>query len=180
MENNTIVFFDGICNFCNSSVNFIIKRDKKNYFKFASLQSEYAKKFFDSSRRVSCFHLVPKVYLVKRKKSAQKVSRSLETRETEKKLDSFTSFPTSALGTEKIFDSIILFDNNKLYIKSSAALHIAKHLKGLWKILFIFIIIPPFIRNLFYDIIAKNRYKWFGKREECMIPNEKYKKQFLV
>ncbi len=145
MVNEEIIFFDGICNFCNSSVNFIIKRDKKNYFKFASLQSEFAKNFFDEYRRV---HLVPKAHLGNGIK-------------------------------EKKLDSIILFENNKLYIKSSAALHIAKHLKGLWKIFFIFIIIPPFIRNFLYDIIAKNRYKWFGKRESCMIPDDKMKNRFL-
>ena len=128
LESKAIIFFDGICNFCNSSVNFIIKRDKKNYFKFASLQSEFAGKFLESC------NLVPKVHSVNG-------------------------------NTEKKLDSIILFENNNLYIKSTAALRIAKHLNGLWKIFFIFIIVPPFIRNFFYDIIAKNRYKWFGKRE---------------
>lgn len=132
MNDYAIIFFDGICNFCNSSVNFIIKRDNKNYFKFASLQSEYAQNFLDLKK-------LPK----------------------------------------NEFDSIILFKNNKLYIKSSATLQITKHLKGLWKLFFILIIIPPFIRNFLYDIIAKNRYKWFGKRDVCMIPDEKIKNRFL-
>lgn len=145
MEYNTIIFFDGICNFCNSSVNFIIKRDKKNYFKFASLQSEFAQNFLKSH------NLVPK------------------------------SLPWQVRNgkTEKKLDSIILFENNKLYIKSSAALQIAKHLNGLWKIFYILIIIPPFIRNFLYDIIAKNRYKLFGKRESCMIPDERIKDRFI-
>lgn len=150
MENNIIIFFDGICNFCNSSVNFIIKRDEKNYFKFASLQSEFVKKFISSYKTTS------------NDNRSRRVPRSLWTLEIDKK-----------------FDSIILFENNKLYLKSTAVLKITKYLNGFWKIFFIFIIIPPFIRDFFYDIIAKNRYKWFGKRDTCMIPDGKDKNKFL-
>jgi predicted DCC family thiol-disulfide oxidoreductase YuxK len=132
MQNNAIILFDGICNFCNSSVNFIIKRDKKNYFLFSSLQSVYSQNFLTKN-----------------------------------------NFPKNN------FDSIILIENNKLYQKSTAALKIAKQLKGLWKLSYVFIIIPPFIRDFFYDSIAKNRYKWFGKKDVCMIPDEKIKRKFL-
>lgn len=132
MDYNAIIFFDGICNFCNSSVNFIIKRDKKNYFLFSSLQSEYSQNFLTKN-----------------------------------------NFPKNN------FDSIILIENNKLYRKSTAALKIAGHLSGLWKLSYVFIIIPPFVRDFFYDILAKNRYKWFGKKEVCMIPDEKIKRKFL-
>jgi predicted DCC family thiol-disulfide oxidoreductase YuxK len=132
MEHKATILFDGVCNFCNSSVNFIIKRDKKDYFLFSSLQSEYSQNLLNKN-----------------------------------------NFP------QKDFDSIILIEENKLYQKSTAALKIAKHLNGLWKLFYMFIIIPPFIRDFFYDIIAKNRYKWFGKKDVCMIPDEKTKNKFL-
>jgi predicted DCC family thiol-disulfide oxidoreductase YuxK len=132
MQNNATILFDGVCNFCNSSVNLIIKRDKKNYFLFSSLQSEYSQNFLTQN-----------------------------------------NFPKNN------FDSIILIENNKLYQKSTAALKIARHLKGFWKLSYVFIIIPPVIRDFFYDIIAKNRYKWFGKKDVCMIPDEKTKRKFL-
>lgn len=131
MNINAIILFDGECNFCNSSVNFIIQRDRKDYFKFSPLQSEFTKEFFSKN------------------------------------------------NIENNFDSIVLIENEKLYKKSTAALKIAKHLNGLWKLAYVFIIIPPFVRNFLYDIIAKYRYKWFGRKDTCMIPDEKIKRKFI-
>ncbi|WP_310991912.1 thiol-disulfide oxidoreductase DCC family protein [Aequorivita marina] len=131
-HNYKIVLFDGVCNLCNGAVNFVIKRDKKQVFKFAALQSE--------------------------------VGRELASK--------------FKLDTSKM-DSIILIDGDKHYKKSSAALHIAKHLGGTYPLLFGFMIIPKFIRNAVYDYIAKNRYKWFGKKDACMIPTEELKGRFL-
>ncbi|MCG2419088.1 thiol-disulfide oxidoreductase DCC family protein [Aequorivita sp. F47161] len=82
------------------------------------------------------------------------------------------------IDTSKI-DSIILIDGEKHYIKSSAALHITKHLTGGYPLLYGFMIFPKFIRNAVYEYIARNRYKWFGKRESCMIATEKLKSKFL-
>ena len=76
-------------------------------------------------------------------------------------------------------DTAILIENGKAYTKSSAGLIIMKRLGGIYYVLYIFILIPPFIRNLFYDIISRNRYKWWGKREECMIPSDDIKGRFL-
>ncbi|WP_335673657.1 DUF393 domain-containing protein [Wenyingzhuangia fucanilytica] len=76
-------------------------------------------------------------------------------------------------------DSIILITRKKTYTKSSAALTVAKHLKGLYPLLYVFYIIPKPIRDLFYDFIAKNRYKWYGKQEQCMIPTTELKNKFL-
>ena len=75
--------------------------------------------------------------------------------------------------------SLVLLENDKVYVKSDAALQLCKHLSGLWKIGSILLIIPTFIRNPVYDWIAKNRYKWFGKKEVCWIPEPKWKKRFL-
>jgi predicted DCC family thiol-disulfide oxidoreductase YuxK len=127
-----IVLFDGVCNLCNSSVQLIIKHDKKRKFQFASIQSEFGK--------------------------LQISKYQIDTRKT---------------------DSVIYIKNNNVYSRSAAALRIVKQLDGLWPLLFIFIVIPPFIRNLIYDFIARNRYKWFGKKESCMIPSHDLKSRFL-
>ncbi len=127
-----IVLFDGVCNFCNASINFVIDRDKKGAFKFATLQSEIGQKL-----------------LVKFEK------------------------------TTTDFDSVILIKNNQLFQKSDAALEIAKEMDGGWKLLYGFKIIPRFIRNFFYDLIAKNRYKIFGRTEACRIPTVELRERFL-
>lgn len=132
-EKKSIILFDGMCNFCNTSVNKIIKYDKKNVFKFAAIQSDAGKKLL-----------------------------------TELSID-----------TLKI-DSILLIENNTLFAKSTAVLKIAKQLSGLYKLGYAFIIIPPFIRDTIYDFIAKNRYKWFGKKESCMIPSIEVREKFLI
>lgn len=77
-------------------------------------------------------------------------------------------------------ESIILLYNNKLYYKSYAALTIFKYLAGLWPVMYIFIIIPKFIRDYIYDYIAKNRIKWFGKTETCLVMTPELKKRFIA
>lgn len=128
-----IILFDGVCNFCNSSINFIIDHDPEKHFKFAPLQSDFG----------------------------QKILRQFNK------------------NTED-FDSVILLKNNQLYQKSAAALEITKHLSGFWKYLTIFRILPTFILNFFYDIVAKNRYRIFGKSDACRMPTPDLKERFLV
>lgn len=130
--NSSVVLFDGVCNLCNHSVQFIINRDKKQYFKFASLQSDFGQ------QQLNNFN-VP--------------SRELE--------------------------SIILIKGNRYFQRSSAVLEICLHLGALWPLLYIFKIIPWFIRDFFYDLVAKNRYRWFGRRDECMLPTPELKARFL-
>ena len=131
-KDHKIILFDGICNLCNSTINFVIKRDKQNMFKFATLQSDTGQSLL----------------------SEFKIDRT----ET---------------------DSIVLIDGKKSYVKSTAALHIAKNLSGAFPLLFGFLILPRFIRDRLYDYIAKNRYKWFGKKESCMIPTPELKAKFI-
>jgi predicted DCC family thiol-disulfide oxidoreductase YuxK len=76
-------------------------------------------------------------------------------------------------------DSFLLLDNKELHSQSTAALRVAKRLNGIWPVLYVFIIIPPFIRNGVYNFIARNRYKWFGKRDHCMIPTPELKSLFI-
>ncbi|WMI64670.1 DCC1-like thiol-disulfide oxidoreductase family protein [Aestuariibaculum sp. YM273] len=131
--NKQLILFDGVCNLCNSSVNFIIKHDKKNAFLFTPLQSHLGKQIIEEY--------------------------NIDTNKT---------------------DSILLYIPKKgITYKSTAALKIASHLGFPVKILSVFLIIPTFIRNWVYDFIAKNRYKWFGKKETCMIPSPKLKSKFL-
>lgn len=132
MTEKYIILFDGVCNLCNSSVNFIIDRDKNDKFRFAALQSE-------------------------------------EGREELNKIGM----------DDQYLDSIVLIKNGRLYKKSTAALLIAKELSGLWPILIIFRIVPNFLRNFVYDLIAKNRYSWFGKQDECRLPSPDLKAKFL-
>lgn len=127
-----IVLFDGVCNFCDSSVQFIIKRDPAGHFLFTSLQSEKG------------------MELVKQ-----------------------YAIPAD-------LDGVVLIENGRVFTKSSAALRIAKKLDGLWHLLFLFILVPSKIRDIFYDYFARNRYKWFGKKEDaCTLPSPDIRKRFL-
>ena len=76
-------------------------------------------------------------------------------------------------------NSFVLIQDNTAYTRSTAALFVAKRLTGISKLLYGFIIVPPFIRNAVYNMIAKNRYKWFGKKEACMIPTASLQSRFL-
>jgi len=127
-----IILFDGVCNFCNFWVNFVIKRDKKDLFRFGALQSEKSKD-----------------------------------------LTNKFNFDTSNL------DTFVLIAGDKLFTKSTAALMICKELNGLIKIMSPLIFLPKFFRDFIYDMIAKNRYKLFGRRDTCRVPTEAEKKKFL-
>lgn len=129
---HAVVLFDGVCNFCNSAVNFVIEHDKKNYFRFAPLQSE----------------------------SGQKLIK-------EHHLDS------------PDIDSVIVIDGGKAFTHSSAALKIIRHLGGIWSVGYAFIIVPKFIRDFFYKLFARYRYRLFGKKDTCMMPTPEIRAKFL-
>lgn len=127
-----VILFDGVCNLCSSIVHFVIKRDRKDSFRFASLQSDFGQ------------------FLLKK-----------------------FNLPADS------FNSFILYRAGKVYTKSAGALQVAKQLSGAWPLLYIFIILPSIIRDGVYNIIASNRYKWFGKKEACWIPSPALKIKFL-
>lgn len=77
------------------------------------------------------------------------------------------------------FDSIVLIESAKIYVKSDAGLLIFKRLGGWWKLVDIFYVVPKFIRDGVYDFIARNRYKWFGKEDKCMVPTKEYADRFI-
>ena len=131
--NKKIILFDDVCNLCDSAVQFVIKHDKKDIFRFVPLQSELGQEILKH------------------------------------------------IGINPLnIDSIILYEPGvAYYYKSSAALEIAKNLGGIWRYGTILRIIPTGISNTLYDYIAKNRYKWYGKKESCMIPTQELKSKFL-
>lgn len=127
-----IILFDGVCNFCNFWVNFVISTDKNDIFRFTALQSEEAKELSDKF--------------------------------------GFDS---------KTVDTFILIAGEKLCTKSTAALMVCKELSSLLKLLYPLIILPEFFRDFIYGLIARYRYKIFGKRDVCRIPTEEEKEKFL-
>jgi predicted DCC family thiol-disulfide oxidoreductase YuxK len=132
LKHKTILLFDGYCNLCHSSVQFVMKHEKSNELYFTSLQSPAG------------------IELLKHYN----------------------------INPLKI-DSLVLIENETAYIKSSAALRLSKYLKGFYSLGYIFLLVPPFIRNWVYDFISKNRYKWYGKQDSCIIPDENLAKRFL-
>ena len=76
-------------------------------------------------------------------------------------------------------DSIVVIDNDRAYTRSAAALQIARRLRFPWRLLYALILIPPFLRDKVYDLIARNRYRWFGKRDVCMTPTPELRSRFL-
>lgn len=132
MEQQSIILFDGVCNFCNSAVNFTLKKNKKANIRFAHLQSE----------------------------AGQKLLRQY-------------NLPVNEM------ESFVFIENDKTYKRSTAALRVCRHLRGLWPLCYGLIIVPKFTRDGIYDWIARNRYKWFGRNESCMIPTPEVKTRFL-
>jgi predicted DCC family thiol-disulfide oxidoreductase YuxK len=126
-----IVFFDGVCNLCNAAVRFIVHRDPKAYFRFASLQSEIAAKMVPADCR------------------------------------------------QEAGDSILLLENEDCFSSSTAALRIARKLRFPWPLLYVGILIPRFLRDPIYAWIARNRYRWFGKKDACELPTPELKSRFL-
>ncbi|MBL0355804.1 MAG: thiol-disulfide oxidoreductase DCC family protein [Chitinophagaceae bacterium] len=75
--------------------------------------------------------------------------------------------------------TFLLIENRKVYSRSTAALRVCRLLPGMWPLCYGFIIVPAFIRNGIYDLVAKHRYKWFGRRDQCMIPTPELRARFL-
>lgn len=82
-------------------------------------------------------------------------------------------------NVQEDIDSFVLIEGGNCYIKSSSALRVCRNLKGAWKLAYFLLVIPRPFRDLFYGIVAKNRYKWFGKRDSCMLPSPEERKRFL-
>lgn len=128
-----IILFDGVCNLCDNVVQFIIRHDKKDVFRFVAIQSELG----------------------------QEIVKHI------------------GVDTTKT-DSILLYvPGQAYYYKAEAAIKIARGMGGIYSLLTVFSILPMFLSNAVYDFIARNRYKWYGKKSECMIPTPELKSKFL-
>jgi predicted DCC family thiol-disulfide oxidoreductase YuxK len=128
-----IILFDGVCNLCNGSVIFVLKREKKPIFKFASIQSGAGQELLE-----------------------------------------WCGLPSG------YSQAVVLIDNGRTYLGSTAALKIGQEFTFPWNSLaYAGLVVPKFIRDWVYNQIAQNRYQWFGKREVCMIPTENLKARFL-
>lgn len=128
-----VVLFDGVCNLCNASVLFIIKRDRAARFRFAALQSGAA-----------------------------------------------AALPASAPHHGPVPDSIVLVEDGRVFTQSTAALRIARRLRFPWPVLYGLIVVPRPLRDAVYAWIARNRYRWFGKRDACMLPTPELRARFLA
>ena len=127
-----IILFDGVCNLCNSSVQFIIKQNKNDVFRFVSLQSELGIELLNQY----------------------------------------------AIDSKSIDSVLLLYPNKKYYIKMEAIYWISKELNGFYSLAYYFRFLGK-SPNFIYNFIAQNRYKWFGKKESCLIPNKELLSKFL-
>ena len=132
-KDKKIILFDGVCNLCDATVQFIIKKDKKDIFRFVAIQSDLGEQIIK--------------YI------------GIDTTKT---------------------DSILLYEpGNAYYYKAEAALKIAKELGSIYAVLSLFTVLPKSLSNIVYDYVARNRYKWYGKKDACMIPTPAMKAKFL-
>ncbi len=133
LQPKPIIYFDGVCNLCNSAVQFILKNDKKKKFLFATLTSDTGLVAIEQVKNGS-----------------------------------------------KIIETVILYYRGKYYTKSTAVLLTFRLLGGMWQLLYPLIVIPAFIRNAVYDLIGRNRYKWFGKKSECTLLSPEIMERFVT
>ncbi|HSK13753.1 MAG TPA: thiol-disulfide oxidoreductase DCC family protein [Phnomibacter sp.] len=127
-----VLLFDGVCNLCSASVQFIIRHDPHARLRFAALQSDPGEQLLRS-------HHLP----------------------------------------EKELKSLVLIEKGRVYTRSTGALRVARYLSGLWPLLYVFIIVPRFLRDPVYDLIGRNRYRWFGKKTSCWLPTPDLKARFI-
>lgn len=132
IDSYSILIFDGECNLCNTWVKLVLRFDKKQRFKFCSLQSEIGRKLIGDK-----------------------------------------------ISLETLPVTVVLIENEKLYTHSTAALRVVQHLAFPVSMLVVFKIIPVKVRDGIYNWIARNRYKWFGKQQSCMVPEANIMHRFL-
>ena len=127
-----VILFDGVCNLCAWSVQFIIRRDPCGQFRFAALQSPVGQRL-----------------LAERGADARGL------------------------------DSVVLIEGARWYARSDAALRIARRLSGAWPLLALLRVLPRPLRDWAYDFVARNRYRWFGRQDACMLPTPTLRARFL-
>jgi predicted DCC family thiol-disulfide oxidoreductase YuxK len=132
-----IILYDGVCGLCNRGVRFVLRRDCKCVFRFASLQSA-------AGREILARHGLKA-----------------------EPLDTFYVIPDYGLAGERVLS------------KSSAAIYAAERLGGVWKAAAVLWVLPPRIRDLAYDMVARHRYRLFGRYDTCPLPEARYRDRFI-
>jgi predicted DCC family thiol-disulfide oxidoreductase YuxK len=135
MKRGPVILFDGHCNLCSGSVRFVIRRDPRAQFRFASLQG-------DAARRLCAEAGIP-----------------------------------AAAAAEP--DSIVLLVDGRALERSDAALAIAARLGFPWRLLAALRVVPRPIRDAAYRFVARNRYRWFGRTDACMVPTPELRARFI-
>jgi len=133
MNERTIILFDGVCNLCNGSVNFILARDPREIFLFSPVQSAFAKELL-------------------------------------------ARHGLQGIGT----DSFVLVKDGKCYLRSDAALQISREMPGMWPWLYGLRFVPKLLRDFVYNLVARHRYRLFGRKQSCMVPTPALKRRFIV
>jgi predicted DCC family thiol-disulfide oxidoreductase YuxK len=131
-ERGAVIFYDGECGLCDRLVQFVLPRDPRGWFRFAALQSEYARK----------------------------------------------ALAAAGMPSDD-FDTMVLIESGRAYVRSSAALRVLRRLRWPWPIFFPFIVVPPFVRDAVYRFIARNRHRWFARPESCGLPKPGWRERFL-
>ena len=131
-ESENIILFDGVCNLCTSSVQFIIRHDSAAVFKFLSIQSDLGRE----------------------------------------------RYRTAGLDPDD-FNTLVLLTGGRTLVRSAAALEIVKQLGGVWRLFTVVRVVPRPLRDWIYGVIARNRYRWFGRQDTCMIPTEDIQQRFI-
>jgi len=138
VQGHPIILFDGECNLCNGTVDFVVRRDRVARFRFAPLQGETAAALHAAAPESAA-----------------------------------AGAPANPLR------SVLLWQNGMMYAKSSAGLRVLAGLGGFWRLFAAFLVVPRPIRDAIYDWIARNRYRWFGRRESCRMPEPGERDRFL-
>lgn len=133
LPNKPLLLFDGVCNLCNASVQWILKRDHRGEFRFTALQSELGQQLLLRHGLASAH-----------------------------------------------FDTVVLVVGEQIFLRSDAPLEIVRRLGGFWRMFYVFKILPRPLRDALYNFVARNRYRWFGRREACMLPRPEWKERFLL
>lgn len=130
-----VLLYDGVCGFCNKTVQMILNNDRRGTLRFAALQSDYGRAV---------------------------VERHQELRG---------------------IDSVVFVENTRggerVHVRSEAALKVASYLGGLWKVFLCAYVVPRPLRDYLYDLFARNRYRVFGKYDQCMLPPAEARARFL-
>ena len=129
---DNLILFDGLCNLCSRTVQFIIRNDRLAIYKFASIQSEIGQNIYRHH----------------------------------------------GLNPDDA-QTFLLLSKGKVFLRSDAAIEMVRQFGGIWRLASLFKVLPRWFRDWLYSILARNRYRWFGRREHCIVPTDEIKGRFL-